>query len=114
MRQQEARYEDQEHAIDTGMALMQLRRQHEGLEQAYTQLQEEHRQCAPPASAVRPGEAWAWRFFIDALGAAYRDAATQYHPDRHASDRQMEDKMTDISTAYMEIVHFMRRHVAGV
>jgi hypothetical protein len=89
--------------------IMELSRKLTSLEQAHSQLIDEHRQC-PRDPAPSPEQAWAWRYFMDALGTAYRDAAKSMHPDHHGDNRQLTDKFRDLSAVYAEMRGFIHRH----
>ena len=92
--------------------ILELSRKLESLEQAYGLLREEHRQCPPPPSAPTPEQAWAWRYFRDAMSTAYHELAKREHPDLQGGFAQTETRMAEVGAAYMEISRFMRSHGA--
>jgi hypothetical protein len=88
--------------------LFELHRKLAALEQAHSLLVEEHRQCAPRPTSPSHERAWAYRIFLEAIGAAYRNAAPQYHPDRHGDTQAPDDPFKALAGAYAELRAFIR------
>jgi hypothetical protein len=94
--------------------ILELMRQVERLEEAYSILWEEHQDCPstqPDDTSPRPwfGDAYAvlgvradaeW----EAIEGAYKGLTKKYHPDRHPGDPVMDARMKAITAAYTEVL----------
>ena len=109
-----ARIHELEEALeDVECDRFELRRRLESLEQAYSNLWEEHQNCPRVLSLDAPqvwgsGDAYAvlgvWTDAeMEAIEGAYKALAKKYHPDRHPGDPVMVARMKALTAAYAEV-----------
>jgi DnaJ-domain-containing protein 1 len=116
---QQADYEDmaKEAADEQRQAhrhMIELGRKLKALEQAYSQLWEEHQDChaAPLLDAPQwsgAGDAYAVLGVrpdaeSEAIEGGYKALAKKYHPDRNPGDPVMDARIKAITTAYAEVL----------